>query len=245
MRHVFNRFVLWLGGHDYLVLIAVLLIVGGVWGFIALMDEVREGATQHFDEWAIRTIGAYNGPPMLEEIGRDITALGGVTVLTLVTLAVAGYLHLQRKWGALIFLLIATVGGAVLSGVLKHFVDRPRPDLVPHRSYVVTTSFPSGHSMLSAVVYLTLGALLARFTRDLRLRVYFLSLALTMTFLVGVSRVYMAVHWPTDVLAGWTAGCVWAILCWTVARILQQRGAVEKEINTRVPGPPESEKAAD
>jgi undecaprenyl-diphosphatase len=225
-----SRFTQWLGGRDYLVLVAVLLIVAGSWGFIKLLDEVREGATQKFDDRAIRFVGDHAGPQWLQETGRDITALGGFTVLILVTAAVTGFLLLKRKDRAAAFLLGATIGGIIVSGTLKHFVDRPRPELVAHRSYVYTTSFPSGHSMLSAVVYLTLGSLLARYTKNRKLRLYFLFVALTLVFLVGISRVYMAVHWPTDVLAGWTAGCVWALLCWTVARILQRRGAVETNL---------------
>ncbi len=226
----------WIENRDYFVLVAVLLIVGGVWGFVALLDEVREGETQQFDERAIRYVGAHPGPRWLQEMGRDITALGGFTVLTLVTLFVTLFLLLKRKYGAAGFLMSAIVGGMILSSTLKHFVDRKRPDLVEHRSYVYTTSFPSGHSMLSAVVYLTLGSLLARYTEDRRLRLYFIFVALFLTAIVGVSRVYMAVHWPTDVLAGWTAGCAWAMLCWLLARVLQRRGAVERDIET--PEPP-------
>lgn len=213
-----------------MVIIAILLISAGTWGFIELMDEVREGGTLRFDEWVMRRVGGYQGPEWLEEIGRDLTALGGIIVLTLVTAIVAGFLMLRKMWGAMWLLLAATIGGAIVSGLLKHFVDRARPDIVPHRSHIMTTSFPSGHSMLSAVVYLTLGSLLARFTRDPRLRLYFLAVACVLSVLVGISRVYMGVHWPTDVFAGWTAGGVWAIFCWTIARVLQVRGAVETDV---------------
>jgi undecaprenyl-diphosphatase len=225
-----ETFLGWLGNRDYLVLVAVMLIAGGVWAFIKIFDEVREGETQHFDRRAIEYVGAHPGPRWLQEAGRDVTALGGVTVLMMISLAVVGFLLLKQKYGAAGFLVFAVVGGAVISSTLKHFIDRKRPDLVEHRSYVYTTSFPSGHSMLSAVVYLTLGSLLARYTKDRRLRLYFIFVALFLTTLIGISRVYMAVHWPTDVLAGWMAGCVWALLCWTIARVLQRRGAVEKDL---------------
>ena len=222
-----------LGGNGGLVLLAVLIIVAGTWGFIALLDEVKEGDTQHFDDWAIRTVGGWQGPPWVEEVGRDITALGGVAVLSLITLIVVGFLLMIRMYGAMWLVIVAVAGGLTVSSILKHLVDRPRPQLVQHRAYVLTTSFPSGHSMMSAVAYLTLGSLLARLVKRRRLKLYFLLVAMLLTFLIGVSRVYMGVHYPTDVLAGWTAGLVWAILCWLVARWLQRRGAVETDVENK------------
>jgi undecaprenyl-diphosphatase len=168
------------------------------------------------------------GPPWLHEVGRDLTALGGVAFLSLMVAAVAGFLLLRQLYGALWLVLAATAGGLVASTLLKLLFERERPSIVPHLSIVSTHSFPSGHSMLSAVVYLTLGALLGRIVPGLRYKAYFLLVALTLTFLVGVSRVYLGVHFPTDVLAGWSAGLAWAALCWLVARYLQHRGAVER-----------------
>ena len=234
-----RRLLAWLGGHGHLFIAAVLAVVAGTWGFVKLLDEVKEGETQHFDEWMIRTLRQHEGPPWLQEVGRDFTALGGVAVMVLVTLAVAGYLLLRRMYGAMWLVLIATTGGLVLSTVLKYFIDRARPSIVEHRSVVYTSSFPSGHSMMSAVVYLTLGSLLARIMPGRVLKLYFLFLAMGLTFLVGVSRVYLGVHWPTDVLAGWCGGLVWALLCWVVARELQRRGKVEKDDDAAVADEPE------
>jgi len=224
-----KRVIRWLGLHDYLVLAAMAFIAVGTYGFVKLLSEVREGETTHFDVWVMEQVGRHRGSLEMEEIGRDLSALGGV-VLPMVVIFVAIFLMLRRMWHAMWLLLIATCGGALISGMIKDLVARPRPEVFLHRSYATSGSFPSGHSMLSAVVYLTLGSLLARFTRDLRLRLYFLFLACLLTFLVGVSRMYLGVHWPTDVLAGWAAGAVWACLCWMVARILQRRGAVETEL---------------
>ena len=128
------------------------------------------------------------------------------------------------------FVLIATSGGLVLSLILKAAFSRPRPSIVPHLSYVHTSSFPSGHSIMSAVVYLTLGALLTQLVGKVQLKFYFLFVAAALSFLVGLSRTYMGVHYPTDVLAGWTVGLVWATLCWVVARSLQKRGIIEDQI---------------
>lgn len=220
-----------LGGRSLLMLVAGLIVVAGTWGFIALLDEVQEGDTQHFDEWAVTYLSRFHGEGygLLEEVGRDITALGGMVVLMIFTLAVVGFLLIIRKYGAMWLVIAATVGGLIVGTVLKRVVDRQRPQLTQHYSKVYTSSFPSGHSMMSAVVYLTLGSLLARIVQRRRLKFYVIAVACVLTFFVGVSRVYMGVHWPTDVLAGWTAGLVWAILCWMTARWLQNRGAVEKD----------------
>jgi undecaprenyl-diphosphatase len=236
MAVAFRRIIDWLGAHGSVVIGAVLLVVAGTWGFIALADEVTEGGTQHFDDWAIRALRKPGdlatpiGPKWVEEVARDITALGGVAVLSIVTAIVVGYFVIVGKRRAAAFVGFATFGGLVLSTLLKHSFDRPRPELVPHLSQVYTSSFPSGHSMLSATVYLTLGSLLMRLAPQKRVKLYYLLVAMTLTFLVGISRVYMGVHYPTDVLAGWAAGLVWALLCWLLARALQHRGAVEKDI---------------
>ena len=121
----------------------------------------------------------------------------------------------------------ALLGAVLLSFVIKAGIERPRPDLFPHGTPVYTASFPSGHSTGAAATYLTLGALLARFQRARRLKIYFMSVAVLLTLMIGLSRLYLGVHWPTDVLAGWTLGSCWALLCWMVARQLQRAGAVE------------------
>ena len=227
--HPLLRFIAWLGSHGAIVITVVLLIVGGTWAFIALADEVHEGDTQHFDDRVMHFVAAHRGPEWLQEVGRDITALGSLVVLSLMTFAVAGFLFLQRKYGAMLLVLTATVGGVVISTLIKQFFERGRPAVFEHADIVYTSSFPSGHSMLSAVVYLTIGSLLMRLVKGRLLKLYFLAVAMTLTLLVGISRIYVGVHWPTDVLAGWTAGLVWALLCWLVARQLQRRGTVEKD----------------
>jgi undecaprenyl-diphosphatase len=240
----------WVRHHTNLVvLIVALLVVGGVWAFVEIAGEVVEGDTKHFDEWAVQALrmpdpdarpGEHRpqvplGPRWLREVGRDLTALGGVAVLSLVTMGVAGYLLMLRKYHAMWLVLVATGGGLIGSTMLKAAFDRPRPG-VDHFSYVVTSSFPSGHSMLSAVVYLTLGSLLARLVPKRLVKVYLIVVALLLTALVGLSRVYMGVHYPTVVLAGWSAGLAWALLCWLAARYLQKRGAVEKDTDNPAPG---------
>jgi undecaprenyl-diphosphatase len=220
------------------LLLAVLLIVLGTWAFIELADEVTQGATQSFDEWAIRALRRPDnpaipiGPAWLVDVMRDITALGGFAVLTLVIVIVSGFLLLHRTYHALWLILIAVLGGELLSTALKHLIGRPRPRVVEHLAAVHNPSFPSGHSMLSAIVYLTLGVLLARLLTNWPSRIYCLAVALLLTFLVGISRIYLGVHYPTDVLAGWTAGLVWATLCWLLAQYLQRRGKVEQSLQS-------------
>ena len=201
--------------------------------FIKIAEEVLEGDTTTFDRALLLALReAHNaadpiGPSWLEEAARDITALGGHVVLTMVTLATLAYLFMTRKGHAAVLVVAAVGGGMMLSTALKLGFERPRPDLVPHAARVYTASFPSGHAMLSAVTYLTLGALLARVQPSRRLKAFLLSLAVTLTVLVGASRVYLGVHWPSDVLAGWCVGAAWASLCWFVALQLQRQGQVE------------------
>ncbi len=215
---------------ERIVLAAMLLVAASVWGFIAIADEVREGETQRFDQWVMRQLRRVEdpavplGPPWLIEAGREITALGGVTVLGLIVMAVVGYLLQQRAYGAMWFVLRATTGGMSLSFALN---GRERPDVVLHLVMVHSPSFPSGHAMLSAVVYLTLGALLAQVARQRVSQIYFLTVAMVLTVLIGLSRIYLGVPYPTDVLAGWAVGLAWALFCWLVARALQQRGTIE------------------
>jgi undecaprenyl-diphosphatase len=216
------------------VLLAFAGIVAGIWLFAGIAGEVMEGDTQAFDRkllLAMRHKGDLSpiGPPEMQDAARDMTALGGVTALTLITVVTGGFLFLDGKKHMALFLYGAVAGGTLLSLILKSLFQRPRPELVPHAAYVSTTSFPSGHSMLSAVTYLTLGALLARSHSRKRLKTYFLLLAALLTFMVGISRVYLGVHWPTDVLAGWTAGATWAIVCWLLARRLQISHTIEAE----------------
>lgn len=228
------RFLSWLGGHERAVLLALAGVVAGVWLFALLADEVVEGGTKAFDQRLLLTFRHGDtrnllGPPAVQEAARDITALGGVAVLTLVTVIAAGFLALDRKKHMALFVLGSVLGGQVLGTILKDLFQRPRPDLVPFSAYASGASFPSGHTMMSAVTYLTLGALLARSQERRRVKAYLLLVAIFLTFAVGVTRVYLGVHWPTDVLAGWTAGAVWALICWLTARKLQSRRTLEPE----------------
>ena len=218
---------------EVLLLAAIALAAASLVLFGQLTDEVLEGETHAFDETVLLALRSSAdpsdpiGPDWLEEQIRDITALGSLGVLTLVSLAAVGFLILQGKRRTALLVVAAVGGGMLVSTLTKLGFDRPRPDLVPHATHVYTASFPSGHAMMAAVTYLTLGALLARVQPRLRLKLYLIGLAATLTVLVGLSRVYLGVHWPTDVLAGWTLGAAWALACWAIALWLQARGRIE------------------
>src|SRR5262249_39213798 len=149
---------------------------------------------------------------------------GSGTVLVLLVLAVLGYLAFTRRHSLMLVTLVASLGGTLLGFGLKELFGRERPTVVPHLAHVTSLSFPSGHSMQSAVIYLTLGVMLARTTTIRRVRAYFVSLALLLSLLIGLTRIYLGVHYPTDVTAGWLIGFAWAVLVALVARALQRRG---------------------
>ena len=222
-----------LRGPDARLLLSLFALVVSVWVFVAIANHVTGGRAQPIDERlmrALRVAGDLSqpiGPAWLPGAVRDITALGSAPVLVMFVLAVAGALVARRQQHAVLLLLAATVGGSLLNNALKGLFGRPRPDSALHLTDVQSMSFPSGHAMESAIIYLTLAALLARLVQTRTLRLYFLAVAALLTLFVGLSRVYLGVHYPSDVLAGWTAGLAWALLCWTVASYLQRRGSVE------------------
>jgi undecaprenyl-diphosphatase len=218
---------------EFRILAVFLIMALVVWGFAKAASEVAEGDTLAFDRWLLQGLrspvdaAVPAGPPWLTKAMIDVTALGGVTVLTLITVLAAGYLAAARKTATALFLIAAIVGGATASTLLKLVFARPRPDLVAHLVSVDSTSFPSGHAMNSAVTFLTIGALLSRAEKDRAVRIYLISAAIALTLVIGCSRVYLGVHWPSDVIAGWSVGATWAVLCSIVARTLQHRSRIE------------------
>lgn len=239
----FGRLLAWTKA-EWVTLVVLTLAAAFLFGFVSLVSEVLEGETHAFDEAVLLAFrNAADpadpvGPWWLEAMFRDITALGGTAVLTLITLLAIGYLLINRQRGAALLVLVAVAGGTMLSHFLKLGFERPRPDLVAHLVDVQTLSFPSGHAMLSAVTYLTLGALLARVQERKRLKAYVLAVAVLLSLLIGLSRIYLGVHWPTDVLAGWAAGAAWALGCWVVAAWLQARGRMGRGSEEEASIPP-------
>jgi undecaprenyl-diphosphatase len=221
------------GRPEIWTLAAVFTIAGLVLAFGHIAEVVLEGDATKFDQAILLLFRSASdvsdsiGPPWMEVMARDVTALGSYVVLSVVSCAVVVYLFMAHQRTAAFWVLGAVGGGVLLSNLLKLTFERPRPDLVPHAVRVFTTSFPSGHATLSAITYLTLGALLARLHDSLRFKVYFLSLAILLTVAVGISRIYLGVHYPSDVLAGWCIGAAWAAFCWTIFSWLQRQGQIE------------------
>jgi len=208
----------------------VLLLV-----FLKLASEVMEGDTQSMDTKIVRALRQADdpskpiGPPWTADVLEDLTALGGPTVTWLVILSLTGYLLLETKYRTALFVFVTAASGDLVNHAIKGVFSRARPTVVPHLRDAFSTSFPSGHSMESAIVYLTLAAMLMRIVEGRVTKAYCLGLAVLITFLVGVSRVFLGVHYPTDVIVGWIIGLFWASLCWLAAQHYEVRAGLRAE----------------
>ncbi|MFN3515483.1 MAG: phosphatase PAP2 family protein [Phenylobacterium sp.] len=203
--------------------LALFTVAVCAWVFLEIVDEVVEGETEGIDRrilLALRRGGGGHepiGPRWLEMAAADVTALGSTTVLVLVVAFVAGLFSILGRRREALLVVLAAAGGATLSQGLKTIFDRERPEAALRAVEVMNPSFPSGHAMLSAVVFLTIGVLSAHFARQRHVKLYAVSAAVVTTLLVGLTRVYLGVHWPSDVVAGWSLGAAWALSCWLAA----------------------------
>ena len=206
-----------------------------LWGFLALASEVMEGDTKTLDMRILVALRKSDdpsrpiGPDWVQNSLLDLTAIGGPTVLVLVVVSVAGFLLLQGRYHTAIVVLATAASGEIANYAMKNLFLRPRPDVVPHLRDVTSSSFPSGHAMESAIIYLTLGAMLMRLAERRVTKMYCIGIAIVLTLLVGISRVYLGVHYPTDVIAGWMFGFFWASLCWIVAKRFERETGVAEE----------------
>ncbi|HEY4200356.1 MAG TPA: phosphatase PAP2 family protein [Devosiaceae bacterium] len=227
MARVTRQMARWRTGFDTALVCSLALVAVLTGVFLALADEVMEGDTHAFDQGillAFRTPGHPEqplGPLWFQEMARDVTSLGSFAVLGIIFIGTVGYLLLARRRWAAIVTGISVLGGTVISQVLKSGYDRPRPDLAA-TAHVFTASFPSGHAMLSSVTYLTLGALLASTAQTRATRIFAIAFATALTLLVGLSRLYLGVHYATDVLAGWCLGSAWAAFCLAITSWLRR-----------------------
>lgn len=202
-----------------------LLLLGLVW----FGHEILDGDTAEIDRaimLAMRVPGHPEqplGPHWLPSAVRDVTALGSSTVLTMVVMITTCFLALLRRWRAAILVVAATTLGALAVTLVKALIARSRPDLVGRLMEEASHSFPSGHAANSAIVYLTLATLLFPVVRGWQMRGFVLATAMLLVGMIGVSRIYLGVHWPSDVLAGWAFGSCWALLWWGVELKLFRR----------------------
>jgi undecaprenyl-diphosphatase len=207
----------------------VAVLVAGL-AFAALAMAALGGRIHVLDTWLLNAFRSASnssdplGAPWFEELVRDISALGSTIILTLAVLAAAGYLYVVKARQKAAFLILAVSAGTLLNRILKLLLDRPRPDVVEHGAYVANESFPSGHAANSAIVYLTLGMMLARVEASYAAKAYIVSVCVLLTLLIGLTRIYLGVHWPSDVIAGWMLGICWALLTWYVLIQLQPSG---------------------
>jgi undecaprenyl-diphosphatase len=236
--NLWHRSTKWLSGLERHELTWLLTGLGGcilLFLFLALAGEVMEGETLAFDKKIVLAFRKAEdpsqpiGPAWITGALLDLTALGGGTVLGLVVLSVVGFLVLQKRYRTAFFVFVTAASGEVVSYAMKSVFLRPRPTVVPHLRETFSSSFPSGHAMQSAIIYLTLGAMLMRITEGRITKIYCCTMAMLLTFLVGVSRVWLGVHYPTDVLAGWIVGLFWASVCWLAAQHYEVRAGIRAE----------------
>ena len=226
----FLRRILRLARTEIAVVTALFVIALGVMAFVELAGDMTRADGQAFDQavlaWMQPVAGDPRGPWWLEKATTDLTSLGGISVLTLFALVAIAFLLLQRKRLSALLLVLGLSGGITLSEGLKALFERQRPPAAYQAVETLNASFPSGHALLATVFYLTLGVMLARAFPRKRLKAFALGVALTVALLIGLTRVYLGVHWASDVFAGWCAGAAWAMALWLVAHAVQRSQAV-------------------
>ncbi|MDP3495518.1 MAG: phosphatase PAP2 family protein [Hyphomonadaceae bacterium] len=215
---------------EFVLVASLAVIATALLGFIEIADEMAEGESHGFDMAVLQALHPDPanpsdpiGPFWVDHAAADLTALGSLAVLATIALLAGGFLVLERKRLEAGMIAIAFVGGLALSQSLKEFFGRERPPEIYRASDILNASFPSGHALLSAVVFLTLGAMLAQASKGRALRIFIMCAAIALVLIVGLTRIYLGVHWTTDVLAGWSVGAAWATLCWLAGSWLKQR----------------------
>ena len=206
-----------------------LSIVGALGVAAHIVEELLEGDTFRSDSailLALRHPDNPNtpiGPPWMLQSAIDLSALGGFTLLWLIGGAGLVFLVYIGRRAEAAWIGASIAGASLIDAALKIWLNRPRPEVVPHLAVVSNASFPSGHAMISAATYLTLGIMIAEVQSRRVARIYLVGFAGVLVFLIGCSRVYLGVHWPSDVLAGWCFGGLWALTVFTINRALRRR----------------------
>lgn len=221
------------GGVDHppWIFIALGALASAVLAVALVGATIARGSQFSFDRaivLAMREPGAMSvpeGPTWLKQVMIDITALGGETVLTLIVALTIGYLLIYRHWLTAALVFGGTVSGSIAVALTKALVGRQRPNLIDHLVEVGSASFPSGHSANSAIIYLTIALVLLQIVERRVARRYLFGVAVALVTAIGCSRVYLGVHWPSDVLAGWAFGSLWALAWWALGVWLRGRWA--------------------
>ena len=216
------------------ILLVMLSIVLGISVFFTISNLIQAGSIQKYDELILysfrdpQDVTIPIGPVWLKEVMRDVTSLGGGTVLTILIVNISLFLLLKKKYFAFFFVIVASLGGFFVDISLKSLFARERPDIMLHLTLVTSKSFPSGHSMMSAAIYPTLAAIIARIQGNFKIRIFVISASVVLMILIGFSRVYLGVHYPSDVIGGWTAGLTWATICWFAALYFERKNLLER-----------------
>jgi undecaprenyl-diphosphatase len=190
------------------------------WAFSKFAGKVRKGATQPFDDAIMRWVGAHQNP-QVQRVMLEVTSLGTGTVVGMIVLVAGMFLWLNHHRHSSVLLVAATLGGLVLDNLLKVGFNRPRPQIFEWGTYAASSSFPSGHAMSSVIVYGTVTYLAARLQQRLASRVLTFAFAAVVIALISASRIYLGVHYPSDILAGLLIGLAWAGFCMAVLEAAQ------------------------
>lgn len=219
------------GWNEFILVFALVILAVAIGVFVEMAEDAPYGTYLATERTLMQLFrhadtGLPIGPGWLPDAVRDLTSLGSAVDLILFEVLILGFLCLRHRFGSAVLIAIATTGGEGLNTLLKETIVRARPEITSHLVAVKTLSFPSGHAMGASIFYLTMGALLAQVSPRRREKIYLMGAAVLLTLLIGLSRVYLGVHYPSDVLAGWSAGTAWAVMCWLVARWLRRRGTL-------------------
>jgi undecaprenyl-diphosphatase len=221
-------------------LVAGLLVAAlGVLAFLTLASHVRSGTTQAFDDAVIRWMGSHHTRG-LDAIMLEVTALGTGTVVMMIVAVAALFLVLTSHKYSAMLLLASAAGGIVLNGLLKIGFDRPRPAIFLPQVHTVSSSFPSGHAMSAAIVYSTVAYLAARLHKRRWARWMVMGAAFLVIVLISISRLYLGVHYPSDVVAGLAIGLAWAGFCMATLEAIQKFGIRRdpRILRDETPAPP-------
>ena len=190
------------------VSIGFLVAAAAISIFAAIARAVNANLTRGIDEGTLRWFAQHRSP-LLDQVMLEITTLGTAAVLIVMVLIAAVFLwQTQHKWSVYV-LMLGTFGGAALNGALKHYFHRARPTVVAWGTTVHTASFPSGHAMESLITYGCIAYLVGRVGPEPRLQKTIWTVAAILILIIGMSRLYLGVHYPSDVVAGYIAGLGW------------------------------------